>query len=668
MSFAPRFRFRPQLQPLDDRITPALAFASQQGFDTGGANPTGVAVADFNGDGRPDVAAINGGANTVSVLVNTTPAGATPTFTTTNGYLTGAGPGAVAVGDFNGDGRPDLAIANSASNTVSVLLNITPFGAAIPSFLGQFQFVTGANPAALAVADFNGDGRDDLAVSGSPLAVLLNTTPVGAAAPSFSAPITVSTLAYRGSLAVADFNADGRPDIATSDSIAVSAIPTYVNSIRLWTNTTTGGALTFAQTAAYSSPVLTTANVFALTAADFNGDGRTDLAATAGNSGVTILANATSYGNAAPVFGGLSSANFGASVSGPVRVGDYDGDGRPDLAAPVAGNRVSVLVNNTPTTTSVTTFSPAQSFTVGSGPLAVATADFNGDGRLEIAAANGNVSSVSVLPNTSNGVTVSGPVLVGQFGSSGVWRYDRTGTWNQLTASNANALATSQSGRVVAAFGSSGVWYYNPVSGWSQINGNPANAVAIDGQGNVVASFPGFGVAIYRLVSGWTPVLTSVVASSLAVNEKGDIAAAFSGFGVYRYSVATGFNLLSTSVPTTLDIAPNGDVVASFTGFGVNLYRSSTSWVRLNGFDANTVTFGNNGQVAASFPVYGVAKYDMAANYWQPLNVLSAVTIAMDLYGNVFESFTGFGVYEVNPYFGSRLRTSSVASVLGLGG
>jgi len=668
MSSSTRSRFRPRLQTLDDRITPALAFASQQAFDTGGANPTGVAVADFNGDGRPDIAAINGGANTVSVLVNTTPAGATPTFTTTNGYLTGAGPGAVAVGDFNGDGRPDIAVANAASNTVSVLLNVTPFGAAIPTFLGQYLFVAGANPAALAVADFDGDGRDDIAVSGSPLAVLLNVTPVWTGVPLFTAPITVSTAAYRGSLAVADFNADGRPDIATSDSTAVSATPTYVNSIRVWSNTTTGGALTFAQTAAYNSPVLTTTSVFALAAGELNGDGRADLAVTDGNNTVTILTNATGYGTFAPAFSVVSSANFGAAVTGPALVGDFDGDGRADLAAAVAGNRVSVLVNNTPTTTSVVSFGAAQSFAVGSGPVAVTTADFNGDGRPEIAAANGNVSSVSVLPNTSNGVTVSGPVLVGQFGSSGVWRYDRTGTWNQLTASNANALATSQSGRVVAAFGSSGVWYYNPVSGWSQINGNQANAVAIDGLGNVVASFPGFGTAIYRLVSGWTPVLTSVPATSLAVNDKGDFAAAFSGFGVYRYSVATGFNLLSTGVPNTLDIAPNGDVVASFTGFGVNLYRSSTGWVRLNGYDATSVTFGGNGQVAASFPGFGVAKYDMAANYWQPLNVLSAVTIAMDLYGNVFESFTGFGVYEFNPYFGSRLRTSSVASLIGLGG
>jgi hypothetical protein len=660
-------RFRPRLETLDDRITPALAFAGQLTFDTGGANPTGVAVADFNSDGRADIAAINGGANTLSVLVNTAAAGGTPTFATTAGYLTGAGPGAVAVGDFNGDGRPDIAVGNTASNTVSVFLNTTAFGAATPTFLGQAVFVAGANPAALAVADFNGDGRDDIAVSSSPLVVLLNTTPVYSGVLSFSNPLPVSTVANRGALAVGDFNADGRPDIATSDSIAVSATPTYVNSVRIWSNTTQGGNLSFAQSAAYNSPVVPTVSVFVLATGEFNGDGRPDIAVTDGNSSVTILANATPFGNAAPVFGGLSSGSFGSAVTGPALVGDFDGDGRSDLAAAVAGSQVSVLLNNTPTTTSVVSFDSARTFGVGTTPVAVAGADFNGDGRVEIAAADSSTSLMSVLPNTSTGATVTGPVLVAQFGTAGVWRYNRAGTWDQLTASNANALATSPGGRVVASFGSAGVWYFNPVSGWSQINGYQANAVAIDALGNVYASFPGFGVAIYRLVGGWGPSLTSVPATSLAVNNRGELAAAFPGYGVYRYSVATGFTLLNTYAPTTLDIAENGDVVASFAGFGVNVYRSTTGWQRINGYDATSVAFGGGGQVAANFAGFGVAKYTPSANYWQSVNALPAVTVAMDLFGNVFESFTGSGVFEFNPYFGSRVRTASVASLIALG-
>ena len=81
-----------------------------------------MAVGDFNGDGRPDLAVANFGSGTVSVLMDTTAAGATTlSFAAQQTFAVGAGPISVAVGDFNGDGKPDLAVANHGSNTVSVL-------------------------------------------------------------------------------------------------------------------------------------------------------------------------------------------------------------------------------------------------------------------------------------------------------------------------------------------------------------------------------------------------------------------------------------------------------------------------------------------------------------------------------------------------------------------
>ncbi len=123
-----------------------------------------MAVGDFNGDGKLDLASANLYSDTVSVLLNTTaPGAATPAFTNQQAFGTGTDPISVAVGDFNGDGKPDLASANNGSNTVSVLLNTTAPGAAAPAFANQQAFGTGSRPTSVAVGDFNGDGRLDLA-------------------------------------------------------------------------------------------------------------------------------------------------------------------------------------------------------------------------------------------------------------------------------------------------------------------------------------------------------------------------------------------------------------------------------------------------------------------------------------------------------------------------
>ncbi len=378
-----------------------VAFTPQQSFATG-SQPMAVAVGDFNGDGKPDLAVANYVANNVSVLLNTTPAGATtPSFAPQQTFATGQGPSAVAVGDVNGDGRPDLAVADKFSDAVSVVLNTTPAGATVPSFAPQQTFRTSNYPISVAVGDVNSDGKPDLVTAAAAVSVLLNTTPVGATIPSFAPQQTFTTAGIPFAVAVGDFNDDGKADLAV---VASNFSGPGMASVLL--NTTPAGA----STPSFAPEV--TFDTFnysrALTVGDVNGDGKPDLAVTSGGM-ITVLLNTTPIGATVPAFGPYQAfATTGGSQS--VAMGDFNGDGKVDLAAPTIMNRagaISVLLNRTPIRATIPSFAPQQSFrTNNTYPFSVVVADFNGDGKPDLAVANHQAGSVSVLLNQTPPVSL----------------------------------------------------------------------------------------------------------------------------------------------------------------------------------------------------------------------------------------------------------------------
>ena len=146
------------------------SFAAKVDYPTGLA-PDSVTAADLDGDGKPDLAVANGGAppaNTVSVLLNQ----GNGTFAARVDYAVGTTPDSVAAADLDGDGKLDLAVVQNYSNTVSVLLNNGN-----GTFAAKVDYPTGTAPGSVAAVDLNGDGMADLAISNelsNTVSVLLN--------------------------------------------------------------------------------------------------------------------------------------------------------------------------------------------------------------------------------------------------------------------------------------------------------------------------------------------------------------------------------------------------------------------------------------------------------------------------------------------------------------
>jgi hypothetical protein len=186
-----------------------------------GVNPIDVCTSDLDGDGRPDLVTVNNGGNTLSVLRNTGGAGII-SFATKVDYITNSFPQSISAGDLDGDGRPDLIFTNVTPATVSVYRNTSSPG--IISLSSKIDFAAGS-PVSAVAADIDGDGKPDLVVAnynGSSVSVFRNIT-TGTNI-SFAPRVDFTTgvfLPHR--VIVNDFDGDGKADIAAASYNATAA-------------------------------------------------------------------------------------------------------------------------------------------------------------------------------------------------------------------------------------------------------------------------------------------------------------------------------------------------------------------------------------------------------------------------------------------------------------
>ena len=331
-------------------------------------SPYTLAVGDFNNDGKLDVAVANTNSSDVSILLGKGDGTfQAPINTSVPGEV-----GFIAAGDFDKDGKLDLAVLSYQNSAWGI--SIFP-GKGDGTFGTPTTFASGGN-GPLAAADVNNDGNLDLVLANgaaSKLTVFLRN-----GNGTFQAPLT-QTVSGGTDMVIADFNGDGKLDVALSNSPDVNILLGK-------------GDGTFQTGTVYPAGVPTSA----MTVGDFNGDGKPDIAV-ANQTAFSVLINrGDGTFNPAAVYGRPVG-----QVAG-IATGDFDGDSTKDIALADAYGGVQISLGR-----GDGTFTPAGTYAAGNGPIAIRSVDLNGDHRDDLVVANQYSNSVSSLVSVTRSAVPS---------------------------------------------------------------------------------------------------------------------------------------------------------------------------------------------------------------------------------------------------------------------
>jgi hypothetical protein len=379
-----------------------------------GSGPGQVVIADLDGDGKPDLIVANSYGNTISLYRNISTNGSltAASFAPRVDLVTLAGsytPNGIAAADVDGDGMLDIIAADYGSSMVSVYRNTcTPGNISSNSFATRVDFTTGLQPEGVAVMDLDGDGRPDLLVANSgegTVSILRNTSVMGSLTTnSFAPKVDIATGSGCQDAAAVDWDGDGKPDVVTVNSGS--------GTLSLLRNISTPGSITTNSFAAKVDIAVLTDPV-QMAIGDLDGDGKPDLTVTfyLPQTVVSVFRNISAAGSLTTnSFAPRIDCSLGGRGHTPA-IGDLDGDGKPDIAVVTELSSLLSIFRNVSTPGSFTNSSLASrvDFSTGSNPWGVAIGDLDGDGRPDIIFCNQYGSTISIYQNK---VPFGGPPII----------------------------------------------------------------------------------------------------------------------------------------------------------------------------------------------------------------------------------------------------------------
>ena len=500
------------------------------------------------------------------------------------------GPTKVVIADLDGDGRPDLVISDAYSGDISIYQNLSSNGTlAFGSHL-VLPMIKGAygNPITLVVADLDGDGKPDIAAQNSDSGLISIFRNLGSSGilttNSFGPRMDIPAQTGMEGLAVQDLNADGKPDIVTANGNS--------NTISIFQNLSTIGNISFASRVNYAAGNAP----LEVAIADLDGDGNPDVVAANINDGtVSVLRNLGSAGT-------ITTNSFASQVAFPgvtqcrrIAIGDFDGDGKLDIAtANWTTDTIRVMRNLTsgPGITS-NSFAPPVNFATGGWANNLVTGDLNGDGKLDIVVASQLPSLFSIFQNTS----APGSFTTGSLGA----RVDCTSGYNPDGPAIGDLNGDGKPDLVLPNTYSSNVFIFVnsvPIAASPQITGQPQDAY-VYAYDTASFSVTAIGASSYQwffngesLLNATTSTLTVSNAEQsnlgpywvIASNNYGAVTSSIANLFMYPF-IATPFAGLVT------DWGQNTTLSVGAWGSGTLTYQWYDNGVAIPNATNSTLTF-----------------------------------------------------------------------------